>query len=434
MSAVELLSQLLQIDTTNPPGNEGAAAELISERARSAGLESRIHSSPEGRVSVVARVQGPTDRSALVLLSHSDVVPAETDRWSRDPFGGATDDGFMWGRGALDMKSIAVMHLEAAIAASGEASREVIVVCVADEEAGGTHGAAWLLAEHPEAVGFGDGRPPPEVIGEGAFGLEGVIGVPIMPVVQGEKTAVWVELTATGDPGHGALPPARQAPVNLAAAVARVAGHGRPRVHPVMREQFRVLARGATGAKTGAFRALSSRGADAAARLLAPTLRARGAIGVLLSDTVTPTQLTAGYKHNVVPGEASAALDCRLLPDTDVDRFIAELQHAAGGDEVTVTVKGRHGGPVSPRAALYDAIEQTSRRFFPDAVVAPSLTAGITDVRYFRARGAIGYGWVPLVLTPELLATIHGHDERIPVAGFETAVAAMTDLVLSVCT
>lgn len=333
----------------------------------------------------------------------------------------------------MDMKGIAVMHALAAIAAARSGatpSREIIVVAVADEEAGGHEGAGWLLEEHEDDVGFGR-RPAPVVIGEGAYGLTGLLEAVVMPVALGEKQTVWVDLKAVGDPGHGSLPPARQALTNLARALIEVAGSGTPRVHPVLREQFAILAQHAPGARGRVFKALSSRAADRVARLAHAKLRAAGPIGGLVADTVTPTQLAAGYKHNVVPGEASASLDCRLLPDTDVDGFIEGLRAKAARHDVEVSVRSRYGGPVSEQGALFQVLADASRRAVPGCVVTPSLTIAMTDIRYFRARGATGYGWVPLALTPELLGTIHGHDERIPVDAFERAVEAMTQVVMT---
>jgi acetylornithine deacetylase/succinyl-diaminopimelate desuccinylase-like protein len=152
---------------------------------------------------------------------------------------------------------------------------------------------------------------------------------------------------------------------------------------------------------------------------------------LLLADSVTPTQIAAGYKSNVVPAEASASFDCRLLPDTDVDEFIASVDKKArgrGGNVANVQQKGR--GPVSEQGPLFEVLEQVSREFVRDVVTTVSLSPGITDARFFRARGATGYGWCPLMLTPDLLATIHGHDERIAVEDFEKAVSATTEVVV----
>jgi acetylornithine deacetylase/succinyl-diaminopimelate desuccinylase-like protein len=438
VAPVDLLQDLLRARTVNPPGDEEAAATVLEAYLSDAGLETEILVSPGGRSNLIARLDGPHDRPALVLLSHSDVVPVEEGSWTHDPFGGELHDGYIWGRGALDMKSIAVMHgvAVAELARSGRApTREVIVVSLADEESGGGEGARWVIDEHPDRVGLGDERPPPEVLGEGAYGLTGILERPVMPVALGEKTAVWFDVIARGDSGHGALPPEEQALVNLAALTGQIAGFGVPRVHPVMREQFSALAGVASGTTAVVFRALASPAGGVVARTIAPRLRRAGALGLLLSDSVTPTQMAGGYKSNVVPAEARASFDSRLLPDTDIEGFIASVDEKArrhGG--LVANVKHKRQGPVSSKGPLFENLEQVSRELAPDAVAAVSLSPGITDVRFFRARGATGYGWCPLFLTPELLATIHGHDERIGTEDFEKAVTAMSNVVLRAST
>lgn len=435
MEPIELLQQLLRIDTTNPPGSEAAAAELLRSYLDDAGADTLIHTSEKGRPSLVARVPGPPDAPALVLVSHTDVVGVERERWTRDPFGGDLEAGWLWGRGALDMKGIAVMHAAAlaAIASSDRVpSREVILLSLADEEAGGHEGAESLLREIPERAGFGDERPAPEALGEGAFGLSGIVERPLMPVVMGEKSVLWLDLVARGEPGHGALPPERQAIANLARAVAKVCGYAAPRVHPVMKQQFEVLAESSTGVQAAAFRALASGAGSQIGRLLKTRLRKRGAIAALLSDTITPTRIEGGYKHNVVPGEATASLDCRLLPDTDAGKLVAKISKDCRKLGVSVKEVSRHGGPVSRRTPLFEAISRVSASMEERPIVVPSLTAGMTDLRYLRARGATAYGWVPLVIDREALGTIHGHDERIEVRAFERAVASMTAVVSEV--
>jgi acetylornithine deacetylase/succinyl-diaminopimelate desuccinylase-like protein len=432
MTATDLLRELLRSDTTNPPGNEGPAIDLLEARLASAGLETRVLADPDKRPNLIARLSGPRDRAALVLLSHVDVVAAEHERWSRPPFGGESADGAIWGRGALDMKSVAVMHAEAvaSLARSEDGvNREVIVCAVSDEEAGGEHGARWLVAEHADALGFANGSPPPEVLGEGAFGLTGVLDRPVIPIALGEKSALWLEVRASGEPGHGSLPPSHQAAVDLSALIAEVAGHGPARVHPVMRRQFRTLAAEAGGGRGVIFRALASSGGSGVVKALAPALRSRGALGSLISDTTTLTTIAAGYKHNVVPSQATATFDCRLLPDTNPDAFVSRLARLASKRSATVAERARHDGPVSEPGPLFRILEEVSRRLPGHPVVVPTLSPGITDVRFFRARGATGYGWVPLALTPELLATIHGDDERVPEADFERAVTIMAEVV-----
>ena len=195
-----------------------------------------------------------------------------------------------------------------------------------------------------------------------------------------------------------------------------------------MREQFQALA-GIAGSRSALFRLLGSPAGSAAVQALAPRLRtSAGAIGHLIADTVTPTQLHAGHRSNVVPGEARATLDCRLLPDEDVAGFVARLNRLFPGVDVRETA--RAGGPVSGRGGLYRILEEVSRGLASRPLCVPSLTPALTDLRLLRARGAAAYGWVPAILSPELLATVHGHDERMPVDELESAVAAMTRVVL----
>jgi acetylornithine deacetylase/succinyl-diaminopimelate desuccinylase-like protein len=364
-------------------------------------------------------------------------VGVEREHWSHDPFGGELDDGFVWGRGALDMKAIAAMHAEAAAALAQEAgtlTREVIVVAVADEEAGGGEGASWLTKEHAERLGFGDDRPAPEVLGEGAFGLQDIVDRPVMPVAFGEKTAVWLDVTAHGDPGHGALPPLRQAPVQLAHATAALSGFRRPRVHPVMAEQMRRLAPFAGPARRRVMQLLAGPAGRHAVRALHGVLARSGPVGTLLADSVTPTQIATGYKNNVVPSTAKASFDCRILPDRNVEEFADDLRKRAAIYEVDIEVRKSHGGPVSSHTRLFDAIAEACAAMRERPIVVPTLSPGFTDVRHFRRLGATGYGWAPVVLSADLLSTIHGHDERIDIEAFEQGVDVTTRLVRAVST
>jgi acetylornithine deacetylase/succinyl-diaminopimelate desuccinylase-like protein len=439
VDALDLLRELVRVPSVNPPGDgEGEVAERLRDALTGGGLTTEILTSPAGRPSLVARVPGPGDRPPLVLLSHTDVVPVEADRWRHDPFGGETVDGELWGRGTLDMKGIAVMHAAAAIALAAHERgpvREVIVVAVADEEAGGGEGAEWLVRDHPDRVGFRDGGPAPEVLGEGGFGLSGILARPVMPIITGEKAPLRFRARATGAPGHGSLPPKRQALRELARFVEQVSGPGRARIHPVMEGQFAVLADAAEGRQAQMFRLLAGPIGNLAVRTLAPQLRARaGAIGHLVSDTITPTEMHGGYKNNVVPGRAEASFDARLLPDTDPDEVLRRLRRVGARHGVDIEELGRTGGPTSGHTPLFELLAEVSAELGEGPLPTASLTPGVTDLRFFRSCGATAYGWVPLVLAPELLATFHGTDERIPVEGFLAACDAMRTVVLRAAT
>ena len=435
MDTVELLQDLVRVPSINPPGDgEGQVAERLRDELVGGGLSAEIVTSPAGRPSLIARVAGPDDRPPLVLLSHTDVVPVEPDRWRHDPFGGERLDGELWGRGTLDMKGIAVMHAAGALAlAAGERepTREVIVVAVADEEAGGDEGAGWLVREHPDRVGFRAGRPAPEVLGEGGFGLSGILPRAIMPIITGEKAPLRFRARATGPPGHGSMPPDDQAIRRLGRFVEAVSGPGRARLHPVMRAQFAVLAEAAEGGQAHLFRLLAGPAGDLAVHAVAHRLREQaGVIGHLLADTITPTEVHAGYKHNVVPGLAEAGFDARLLPDSDADDVLGFVRRIGRRHGIEIEETARAGGPTSGRGALFRLLEEVSGRLAEAPLPTASLTPGVTDLRFFRARGATAYGWAPLVLGPELLATFHGTDERIPVEGFLAACEAMREVVV----
>ena len=444
MADVDLLAELIRIPSVTPDGargdadGEGHVAEVLRGRLDGAGLETRIERSPAGRPNLVARLPGPTDRPALVLLSHTDTVPVEEDAWRHDPFGGEVHDGELWGRGSLDMKGVALLHADAvaALAASGATpTREVVVAAVADEEAGGAEGAQWLVRDRGELVGLREGMPPPEVVGEGGFGLSGLLDRPIMPLVLGEKAPLGVRARATGTPGHGSMPPEDQAVRVLARFVEEVAGPRPTHLHPVMREQFGILAESVGGVEGRLFAALAGPAGAAVLRLVAGQLRRRGgAMGHLVADTVTPTRLDAGYVFNVVPGEATATFDCRLLPDTDPDEVLGWLAGVGRPAGVQVEEVHRWQSPVSRRSEVVELAGEVSAGLSAAPVVVPSLTPGTTDLRWFRARGATGLGWVPLVLSPELLAGFHGHDERVPVEELHRAQQAMDELVVRACT
>jgi acetylornithine deacetylase/succinyl-diaminopimelate desuccinylase-like protein len=436
--ALELLADVVRIPSVNPPAAEAPdAEEQVAERLRvplaGAGLDTAILRSPGGRPSLLARLPGPTDRPPLVLVSHTDVVPVEPSAWRQDPFGAAVIDGELWGRGSLDMKGIAVMHVAAvvALATSGRTpAREVVVAAVADEEAGGAEGARWLLREHPDRVGFRDGAPPPEALGEGGFGLSGVVARDLLPIVVGEKAPLRLRARASGAAGHGSLPPTDQAIRHLAAFVGAATGPRTPRLHPVVRDLFATLAEAADGAQARLFRLVSGPAGPVAVRALAPLLRARGgAIGHLVADSITPTVLRAGYAANVVPGEAEVTLDARLLPDTDPSTVVRELAAVGRHHRVTVEELHRCPSPTSRRGALFDTLAAVSAGLAEAPLPVASLTPGTTDLRWWRRCGATAYGWAPVVLDPGQLAGFHGHDERIPVDGFERGVEAMAEAV-----
>lgn len=444
--ALELLRQYVRIDTTNPPGNEGPAAELLESALSHSAVECKVFKAPDGRPNLVARIaadekrrktpgtargrsdppSGPLQAGALCLMHHMDVVPADESRWSRDPFGGEIADGALWGRGALDMKSLGVMHLfafleVASAVESGAASlvRDLLFVAVSDEEEGGRSGAEWLVSHHPEAIDC------TELWTEGGYGVANVLqGIDVFACGVAEKSVVWIRATAMGTPGHGGIPPDDQAIEKLVSFVETLRRRNRRyRMVDEVRALYRSLAERARGPEKAALTLATSPGASGpllplVARRLGPAQRA------LLADLVTVTKLDAGYKENVVPGEAQAWLDCRLLPDVDIDSFVEECRELGTryGVEVEVMYKDSCGG-VSPKGPLYYALQRACLDSVPDAAFLSSISPGFTDSRHWRRLGTSCMGLVPVLTDQALLGTIHGDDERIPIEEFYRGLA-----------
>jgi acetylornithine deacetylase/succinyl-diaminopimelate desuccinylase-like protein len=451
-SAVEFLRKYIAIDTTNPPGNEEPAAEFLASALETRSVSYRIFKTEEGRPNLVARLKaeapghgknrkstraGDGSGNALCLMHHMDVVPADQSRWTHDPFGGEIADGAIWGRGALDMKSLGVMHLWAFMAvadavAAGKAAlkRDLLFVAVSDEEEGGRSGAAWLLENQRNAVACS------ELWTEGGSGVANAIpGVDVFACATTEKSVIWIKATATGKPGHGAIPPDAQATDKLFSFISKLrARNRRYRLVDETRVLYTNLASRAAGIERAALTmATGPRTSPVVlpliARRLSPSQRA------LLSDLVTVTVLEAGYKSNVVPGKAAAVLDCRLLPDTDPDSFLEECRRIAEDYDVQIEVLHKDSaGGVSRRGELYAALERRCMESVPSAVFSSTVSPGFTDSRFWRRAGASCLGLLPALIPGDVLATIHGDDERIPIEEFERGLsitrAVVEDLVV----
>lgn len=422
--AVELLSDYIRIDTTNPPGGEEAGALFLREALRREGIVSELHDAGEGRVSLSARL--PAVRAGakkpIVLLSHIDVVPAEPEHWDVAPFSGTVRDGVVWGRGALDMKGMAVMELlaMALLVRSGvELDRDVVFVAVADEEEGGHKGIHHLRRTRPELL------VADYVLNEGAYGFSEFMGrqVKMFGLGPSEKSPCWLKLVARGRPGHGSVPHGDNALARLVRALGRIEASARP-------------AR-LTAPVEAMIRTLKQRGlvpAEIDPRDTA-TLEAIGAVDAHLSalthDTVCLTGVHSGAKHNVIPGLAEATLDCRILPDTTPEAFVRDLAEIIDDPAVEIVrVLSHDSGTSSMDTPVERAVSEAVRaRFGEEGLVVPMLSPGFTDSHAYRAEGAAAYGFVPALLTRDELATIHGHNERISVENLVLGTEMLFDVV-----
>jgi acetylornithine deacetylase/succinyl-diaminopimelate desuccinylase-like protein len=425
--ALAIAREYLRIDTTNPPGNEEPAARFLAAILEEAGIETTVLQSAPGRGNLVARLPGRSGRG-LCLLHHMDVVPADPSEWSVDPFAAEMKDGCLWGRGAIDMKTMGVMQLMATLRIVRERlplERDLVFVAVADEEAGGLMGAGWLTEKHPDLVACTD------VLNEGGYGLADA-RPPLVACGLTEKSLLWLRLRARGTPGHGSMPPPDQAIGKLLAALSDLAAHPPPlRVSPLVARTFRAMAHGASPARRRVIEAILR----PAARPLLPAVARRlpRPQRALLSDTISITRVTSGYKENVVPGLAEATIDCRLLPDTDPDRFLAELTRRINGHGVDVEVAFADQAHGLSEGPLLPLLEEVCRVQYPEAVFAPVLCPAFTDSRFFRQKGADAYGLVPVMLSNEELATFHGIDERIPLTGLRKGCEVVYEIVRRAC-
>ena len=425
LQAPQRLAEYIRIDTTNPPGNESAGVAYLGAILDAAGIAWQSAESAPGRGNLWARLQGGAE-PALVLLHHIDVVAADPRYWSVDPLAGEIRDGYVWGRGALDMKGTAIAQLQAFLAlhASGKPlSRDVLFVATADEEAGGAFGAGWLIEHHPEifaGAGF--------LLNEGGSGsLMGDEVVLSVEVTQ--KVPLWLRLTARGQPGHGSAPQPATAVTRLLRAGDRVAQTSfPPRVVAPVRSLFEGIAPYQPEPLRSHYAnidaAIQDDGFLRQLHLTDPGAHA------LLRNTCSITRLEGSSKINVVPTEATMELDCRLLPDQDPEAFIADLATVVNDSAIGIETLLSFSPAMSPtNSSLYRLIEATAARRMPDARVIPGVSTGFTDSHFFRDLGIASYGFSAAVIPPQDRRGVHGNDERIGIDTLVEATRFMIDLV-----
>jgi acetylornithine deacetylase/succinyl-diaminopimelate desuccinylase-like protein len=430
--AVRHLQALLRLDTTNPPGNESAAAEYLAGVLRDAGYDPLILAAQPGRGNLIARFQGDGGAAPVLLYAHTDVVPAEPDKWTHPPFAGEIADGFVWGRGALDMKSMVVMELMTLLLLkrnSDALRRDVIFAATADEEDDSDVGAAWLVTHHPDLV-----RAEYGLSEFGGYTLH-LAGRRFYPIMTAEKGNCWMTIRTHGKPGHGSAPQADNAILSLARAISRAAQPLPIHLTPTTAAFIRRVAEAIDGAQALAMRALLNpiTRPFAAARL--PDGGLGAGLNPMLRNTVSPTQLKAGLKVNVIPSEAQAALDGRVLPGFDREGFLAELRPRLGRN-VEIEIE-QYYPPLesSPDTPLFRAIESNVRQRDPDGMVVPYMLSGATDAKLFSRLGVQCYGFSPMKLTPDepFDRLIHAHDERISLDALGFGVSVLYETVRNFC-
>jgi acetylornithine deacetylase/succinyl-diaminopimelate desuccinylase-like protein len=423
--ATELLSRYIQINTTNPPGNELAAAKFLKDKFLADGIPATTWEPLPGRGIVAARLHGiGKHRKALLLLSHMDVVPVEDPKeWKVPPFSGQVKDGAIWGRGSIDDKGPGVVFLMAMLAVKRAGillDRDVIFVATGDEEEGGRNGAGWFV-DHQQSVYSDAGY----VLNEGG-GIRAENHKIFYSVSVTEKTPLWVKVTAGGSPGHASAPPSETAVTRLVAALQRIIDYRTPiRIIGPVEDEYHAQAELSHGPRQW-FDLISSLKDPAYQKqfLSVPHQNAD------VRDTITPTVLQASNKTNVIAPTASAELDCRLLPGSDPKAMLRTLNKVIADKSIKTEVTLNFPPVSSPqKSELMNAIQSLARHADKGAPVVPTMSIGFTDSHYFRQKGITSYGFVPIRITRDEARGIHGDNERIGVDELGAGIERMVELL-----
>ena len=425
--SVATLSRYVQVDTTNPPGNELKAAEFLKTIFDKEGIEARVIESAPGRANLYARLRGNGSKKAVVLMHHMDVVPADAKLWKELPFSGLVKGGEIWGRGSLDNKSGGVMALMTLLALKRHSialKGDVIFLGTADEEAGGMLGASFLLEKHAELF-----QDVSVVLNEGGGIRVGDDGrARLYTVGVAEKVPLWLKLTAPGTPGHAASPGDNQAVLRLIAALNRLAAYQSPiKVIPEVQKFYADSAPTAPANRREQY--LDLRKALQDSIFAAEFLKERSN-NSRVRNTISITGIKGSDKINVIPAEASAEVDVRLLPGEEPQAFINELRRVLADDSIKIEIllsRTAAASPIHPEALK--VITDYAKANDPGAAVLYPVGSGFTDCHFFRAKGIPCLGFLPQRNTPSSEGLVHGVDERIPVERLASAIRAMYEIV-----
>lgn len=417
--AVSWLQQYIQIDTINPPGNETRAVDFLAEIFEAEGIEYETTESAPGRGNIWARLEGG-DEPGLILLQHSDVVPANEEFWTIPVLSGAIRDGFILGRGARDMKGLGTLQLATFLALhrSGVAlNRDVVFLATADEEAGGFYGVGWLIENRPEIfedIGI--------LLNEGGGGSRSDEGDVVFSVEVTQKVPVWLRLNAVDTPGHGSSPRTTSAVTRIVQALNTLLENPfPPRIIGPVDDYFGALSFDMGADWAGSYADIQSaiQDPDFVARLHA----ARPGHNSLIRDTCSMTRMSGSTKINVIPPTAWAELDCRILPDKPAAQFISELDDLIGFTGVEIeTIMAFTPAISETNTRLFRAIESVTQELHPGSRVLPSVSTGFTDSHFTRDLGIVSYGFNPLITDSGEHTGVHGNDEQVGESAFRRAV------------
>ena len=409
---IELLSEYLQIDTVNPPGNESRGARFLADRLTAEGIPSMVVESAPGRGNLIARLPGTGSQPPLCLLSHIDVVPSESESWPADaqPLSGVIDEeGRIWGRGALDMKGMGAIQLMTMVLFARQGvtlDRDIVLLAVADEEVNNT-GIQLIVDEYWDQIGCS------HVLNEGGVGLDDLFfeGQRAYAISVGEKGVLWLKMRATGDPGHGSTPRPNEAPDRLLQALKAIENRDvRPQIHPSLLEMLKTA-----GAAAGGGLGFVMAHPKLFQPLIQASMMADPVTRAAITDTVHLTGLGGANEPNVVPGEVYALLDCRLLPGTQPEALIAELTAQVDDPQIHFEILASEPAAVSEwqEDPVYEALARNAVRNRDHTIAGPVISVGFTDSIYLRPLGVRAYGLVPFGTDESGLKSMHGNGEHV---------------------
>jgi len=435
----ELLSELIKIDTTNPPGNETAAAKFLAEYLEKEDLKCEVMESAPRRGNLITRIKGEGKGSSLLLLSHLDVVPALAKEWSVPPFSGIVKDNFVWGRGSLDCKSLVAIEVTVMKLLKREKIKprgDIIFAATADEEKGGNCGVGWLVKNYPEKV------KADFVINEGGGFSIPIDGKHVFTVQTAEKGVMWLKIKTKGKPGHGSIPGAADNAVLRMARVAEAVGTYRSkiRVVPTVKQMIKGLAKERGTVWQLLSRLLTSpRFADKVLDGMAKdNLAMAEFLRAMLRNTMAPTMISGGIKENIIPSECEAVFDCRVLPGENKDSLLTEIKKVLSDVKIELEklefefIQADDPSESPIETLLYSTIQKVLQKFEPNSYIVPFMMTGGTDSRFLRRIGCVCYGFAPMktdMPLSDFLKMAHGIDERISIDNLIFGASVLYQLV-----
>jgi len=427
--AVSLMQQYLRINTSNPPGNEIETAKFFKTIFDKYGIQNEIFEYKPGRANILARLKGNGSKRPIILLSHMDVVTADPAAWQIDPFSAEIKNGSIYGRGALDMKNEGLLHLMTMILLAKEGpqlSRDVIFVGTADEEVK-DEGSIWMIANKADLF-----RNAEYLLTEGGDNLLENASVKFVGVDVAEKAPFWLQLTATGQAGHGSRPIADSAPNRLVRAMARILDYQTPiKLLPAVEKFFRDVAPLQKEPWRSRFASITESLKDPA---FVKELTGEREYNFLLRNTISLTMLDGSKQTNVIPNTASCNLDVRLLPGEDPKEFLATLTRVINDSTIKIqnvnTFKPPNSSPIDTE--LFQTISRITKIHHPEALITTKMLSGYTESQLYRQLGIIAYGWAPVYTTVEENEGVHGNNERITVKNIREGTREFYDVVVQI--